>query len=58
MVEVLISLYVLWKEEGLLQSLNHMTGVPPAVMLKEALYAIDTLSTSSFGDQVRVSRRT
>ena len=34
MVEIPISLHVLWKEEGLLQSLSHMTGVPPAVMPK------------------------
>ena len=34
MVEVPISLHVLWKEEGLFQILSHMIGVPPAVMPK------------------------
>ena len=34
MVEVPVSLHVLWEEEGLLQSLGYMTGVPPAIMPK------------------------
>ena len=32
MVEVPVSLHILWEEEGLLQSLGYMTGVHPAVM--------------------------
>ena len=32
MVEVPVSLHILWEEEGLLQSLSYMTGMPPTVM--------------------------
>ena len=34
MVEVPVSLHILWEEEGLLQSFGYMTGVPPTVMPK------------------------
>ena len=32
MVEGPVSLHILWEEEGLLQSLGYMTGVPPTIM--------------------------
>ena len=34
MVEVPVSLYILWENEGLLQSLGYMTGVPPTIVPK------------------------
>ena len=58
MVEVPISLHVLWKEEGLLQSLSHMTGVPSAVMPKGGIIRDWHTVYLQLGDQVRVGRHT
>ena len=32
LIEVLVSIHVFWKEEGLLQSLGNMTCMPPMVV--------------------------
>ena len=58
MVEIPISLHILWDEEGLLQSLGYMTDVPPTVMPEGGIPAMGTPSTSNLGDQLRVGRCT